>query len=173
MNPNLCFEYQQLMLRYNEKNKASSYQKKNTEMRSKSTKQRIYHQDHHEEKINKVFENAKSVENSVDKNVEKVETKKNNNVSKNQNKKTVFKLFDKLLENKNLENKSNKQAALSAPEAALDAVLDAALDAAPDAVPDAVPDAAPEAEPESAPPTKNKNINISKICKALAYKKNK
>ena len=58
MNPNLCFEYQQLMLRYNEKNKALNSQQKNNEMRSKSSK--LCHQedrqDHHEERINKVFE---------------------------------------------------------------------------------------------------------------------
>ena len=71
MNPDLCFEYQQLMLRYNEKNKALNVQQKNTEMRSKNMKQRL----DHEEKINKVFENAKSAEKSA----EKVETRNTNN----------------------------------------------------------------------------------------------
>jgi hypothetical protein len=113
MNPDLCFEYQQLMLRYNEKNKAlNNVQQKNTEMRSKSTKQR-HLEIYHEKKINKVFENEKSTaekstaeKSTAEKSTEKVEIKKNNNnVSTNENKKIVFKLFNKILKNKNLENK--------------------------------------------------------------------
>ena len=47
MNPNLCFEYRELMLRYNEKNKP--VKENNAEMRSKNMKQRNleHRQDHH------------------------------------------------------------------------------------------------------------------------------
>jgi hypothetical protein len=140
MNPDLCFEYQQLMLRYNEKNKALNVQQKNTEMRSKNMKQRL----DHEEKINKVFENAKSAEKSA----EKVETRNTNNgkdkkvnsITENtksfENKKSLFKTLHQMSKNKNLEKKIDKAPA-----------------------PEPAPAPAPEPAPEPAPaPEKKKNV---------------
>ena len=116
MNPDLCFEYQQLMLMYNEKTKALNAQEKNAEMRSKGNKPR----QHHEEKINKVFENAKSVEKSG----EKVENANNNGKDKKvnsitENKKSLFKTLHQLSKNKHLEKKLDKAVAPApAPEPA-------------------------------------------------------
>ena len=149
MNPDLCFEYQQLMLRYNEKNKALNVQQKNTEMRSKSMKQRL----DHEEKINKVFENEKSAaeKSAAEKSGEKVENannngkdKKVNSITENkksfENKKSLFKTLHQMSKNKHLEKKLDKAVAPA-------------------------PEPAPEPAPALAPaPEKKKNVkNLLKL----------
>ena len=118
MNPNLCVEYQQLMLRYNEKSKALNVQEKTSETRSKSIKQRHQHEHKDEKtKINKVFENDKIVEKMEetnasiknDKIVEKMEetnvnikSKKINNVDKTENKKNLPKILKQIVNNKKI-----------------------------------------------------------------------
>jgi hypothetical protein len=127
------------MLRYNEKNKALNVQQKNTEMRSKSMKQRL----DHEEKINKVFENAKSgekVENANNNGKDKKVNSITENTKSFENKKSLFKTLHQMSKNKNLEKKLDKAVAPA-------------------------PETAPEPAPEPAPaPEKKKNVkNLLKL----------
>jgi hypothetical protein len=149
MNPNLCFEYQQLMLRHDQKNKALLAEEKKFETRIKQLKNKEVKQDEKKEKkLNMVFENSNNKSKTVSQNQSQNE---NNN-------KSLFKIL-------NIVAKHKKQPA----EAVVFEPAEAVVFEPAEAV--VVEPAAEAVVVEPAAARINKNINISKMCKALSSKK--
>ncbi len=164
MNPDLCFEYQQLMLRHDKKNKALTAEEKKLEMRVKQLKHHNKDQQHKQDEnkqktFSMVFEND-----NVVKMEEKMEEKKKMNskvANKNQINKQLFKLLNNVAKHK--KPAAEEEPVMEAEEEPVTAAEEEPVTAA-------------EEEPATAaeePVAKiaNKNMNISKIHKAFSSKK--
>jgi len=147
MNPNLCFEYQQLMLRHHQKNKAVLAEEMSSiKHRKQQNKHQEHKQDENKEKSlrSMVFENDNIVKveeeqkNMNNKNANKIENNNNNN-------KQLFKILKSVVKHKKLVPVVANEPVVVAKEPVVVAK-------------------------EPAVPLAKKNTNISKICKMFSTK---